>query len=112
MFRVAPVVLLIAVSGCSTLVPRTADIGPSGQTLRVIAAGGGESRMHFRSDGQVTATFDGGSLTGEWNMQDEGLCFRWPQTEVECWPYANGFARGRTVTVTSTRGNTVRVTRL
>jgi hypothetical protein len=112
MLRLAPIVLLLAASGCSTLVPRTVERSPAGQTLRVIAAGGGESRMQFRSDGQVVASFGQSSLTGEWNLQDEGLCFRWPQTEVECWPYDRPFERGRTVTVRSTRGNVVQVTRL
>lgn len=112
MLRVAPVLLLLAASGCSTIVPRSSAMGPEGQTLRVIAAGGGESQMHFRSGGQVVARFGEGSLSGQWSMRDEGLCFQWPQTAVECWPYNGPFPRGRTVTVTSTRGNIVRVTRL
>jgi len=112
MFRLAPIVLLPLVAGCSTLVPRSADMGPTGQTLQVIAANGSESRMQFRPNGQVVAAFGERSVTGEWNLQDEGLCFRWGQAPVECWPYRRPFQRGETVTVTSTRGNVVRVTRL
>lgn len=112
MLRLAPLVLLLAAAGCSTLVPRTAGFTPAGQTLQVIAANGSESRMQFRPDGRVVAAFGQSSITGEWNIQDEGLCFRWGEAPVECWPYSRPFERGRTVTVTSTRGNVVRVTRL
>jgi hypothetical protein len=112
MLRLAPFVLLPFLAGCSTILPRSADTGPAGQTLQVIAANGAESRMQFRPDGRVVAAFGDRSVSGEWNMQDEGLCFRWGQAPVECWPYERPFRRGETVTVTSTRGNVVRVTRL
>jgi len=113
MLRLAPIVLLPLVAGCSTLVPRTAENNsPAGQTLRVIAADGSESRMQFRQDGAVVAAFGSRSIQGEWNVQNEGLCFRWGQAPVECWPYNGPFRRGETITVTSTRGNVVRVTRL
>lgn len=113
MVRLAPLMLLsAAVAGCSTVVPRTADLSPEGQTLRVVAANGSESRMQFRSNGDVVAAFGDRSVTGQWTMQEEGLCFRWGQAAVECWPYTRNFRRGETVTVTSTRGNVVRVTRL
>lgn len=113
MVRFAPLMLLpVAVAGCSTMVPRTADLSPVGQTLQVIAANGSESRMQFRSNGDVVAAFGERSITGQWTMQQEGLCFRWGQAPIECWPYARNFERGRTVTITSTRGNVVRVTRL
>ena len=112
MLRLAPVVLLFATAGCSTIVPRTAERGPAGQTLQVVAANGAVSRMQFRSDGRVVAAFGDSSVSGEWNLQDEGLCFRWGEAPVECWPYSRPFERGRTVSVTSTRGNVVRITRL
>ena len=104
---------LLLVPACSTILPRSeARLSPAGQTLQVIAANGAESRMQFRPDGRVVAAFGERSITGEWTMQEEGLCFRWANAAVECWPYARPFERGRTVTVTSTRGNVVRVTRL
>ena len=112
MLRFAPLVLLPVVAGCATLVPRTADLSPAGQTLRVIAANGAESRMQFRSNGEVVAAFGERSVTGAWNVQDEGLCFRWGSAPIECWPYSRQFERGRTVTITSTRGNVIQVTRL
>ena len=103
----------ILLAGCSTILPRGSDnLSPAGQTLRVIAANGAESRMQFRSDGRVIAAFGERSVTGQWTMQDEGLCFRWGSAAVECWPYDRPFERGRTVTVTSTRGNVVQITRL
>lgn len=111
--RFALFALLPLVAGCSTVVPRTgADFSPVGQTLQVIAANGAQSQMQFRSNGQVVAAFGDRSVTGEWNMQEEGLCFRWGSAAVECWPYSRPFRRGETVTLTSTRGNVVRVTRL
>lgn len=101
------------VGGCSTILPRDrTSVSPAGQTLQVVAANGATSRMQFRPNGQVVAAFGDRSVTGEWNLQQDGLCFRWGNSAVECWPYARPFERGRTVTVTSTRGNTVRVTRL
>lgn len=113
MVRLAPLMLLsVAMAGCSTMVPRTAPLSPSGQTLRVVAANGSESRMQFRPNGEVIAAFGQRSITGQWTMQQEGLCFRWGQADLECWPYARNFERGQTVTVTSTRGNVVRVTRM
>jgi len=113
MLRFAPLVLLPLVAGCATLVPRTtADLNPAGQTLQVVAANGAASRMQFRPNGQVIAAFGERSITGEWNLAAEGLCFRWGSAPIECWPYSRPFRRGETVTVTSTRGNTVQVTRL
>jgi len=113
MVRLAPLVLLPLIAGCASLVPRTtADLNPSGQTLQVTAANGAVSRMQFRPNGQVVAAFGERSITGQWNLQEEGLCFRWGSAAVECWPYNAPFPRGQTVTITSTRGNVVRVTRL
>jgi hypothetical protein len=104
---------LLLLAGCSTIVPRgSANLSPAGQTLQVIASNGAESRMQFRPNGEVIAAFGDRSITGEWQMQDEGLCFRWGAAPIECWPHTEPFERGRSVTVTSTRGNTVRVTRL
>lgn len=111
MLRFAPIALLPLVAACSTVLPR-ADISPAGQTLQVIAANGAESRMQFRPNGQVVAAFGERSITGQWSLQDDGLCFRWGNAAIECWPYSRPFRRGETVTLTSTRGNVVRVTRL
>lgn len=103
----------VLVSGCASIIPRgsSAPMSPAGQTLQVIAAGGSESRMQFRPDGRVVAAFGSQSVTGNWVMEGGNLCFQWGTAPRECWPY-RGFERGRTVTVTSTRGNVVQVTRL
>ena len=111
-------VLLAAIAAamltsCSTILPAgRGPLSPAGQTLRVIAANGAESRMRFGNDGRVTATFGDRAIQGDWNVQQEGLCFRWTGAEVECWPYVEPFRRGETKTVTSTRGNVVQVTAL
>jgi hypothetical protein len=102
----------LLLSGCATLVPGPRTLNPAGQTLQVIAANGAESRMQFRPDGRVVAAFGERSVTGNWEMEGENLCFRWGQAARECWPYERAFERGRTVTITSDRGNVVRVTRL
>ena len=103
----------LLLSGCATIIPRgDTNLSPAGQTLQVIAANGGESRMQFRPDGRVVAAFGERSVTGNWEMDGNNLCFRWGAAPRECWPYARAFERGRTVTVTSDRGNVVRVTRL
>jgi hypothetical protein len=113
MYRLAPLVLLPLVAACATMVPRTTvDLNPAGQTLRVVAAGGTESQMQFRPNGEVVAAANGRSFTGQWSLQQEGLCFRWGTAPVECWPYSRPFERGRPVTITSTRGNVVQVTRI
>ncbi|MFN3725635.1 MAG: hypothetical protein ACK4SZ_04945 [Allosphingosinicella sp.] len=100
-------------AGCATLVPgdRTA-FSPVGQTLQVVAANGASSRMSFRQDGVVTASFGSRSITGRWEMSGEDLCFNWGNAPRECWPLQGPFVRGRTQTITSTRGNRVQVTRL
>jgi len=112
MSRFAALALLPLVGACASILPRSAPMTPAGQTLRVIAANGAASQMQFRPDGRVVAAFGERSVTGRWNLQREGLCFRWGSAPVECWPYSRPFERGRTVTLTSTRGNVVQVTRL
>ena len=103
----------LLLSGCATIVPRgERGLNPAGQTLRVIAANGAESRMQFRPDGRVVAAFGERSVTGSWELQGENLCFRWGNAARECWPYERAFQQGRTVTVTSDRGNVVTVTRM
>lgn len=103
----------ILLAGCATLVPggRTAYT-PVGQTLQVVAANGASSRMSFRQDGVVVASFGSRSINGRWEMSGQDLCFNWGNAPRECWPMQGPFVRGRTQTITSTRGNSVQVTRL
>ena len=56
--RLVPVVSAMLLAGCATLVPGDrAVFSPVGQTLQVVAANGAASRMAFRPDGVVIASF-------------------------------------------------------
>ena len=110
-FPAAAAALLLA--GCATVVPGGRDtFSPAGQTFQVVAANGASSRMTFRPNGVVTASFGSQSITGRWEMSGGDLCFNWGNAPRECWPIQGPLVRGRTQTITSTRGNRVQVTRL
>jgi len=100
----------LLLAGCAT--PRGGAAGDElvGRTLRVRAADGGATILRFRRSGDVRATFNGRTLAGRWRVSDRRLCFFWPRAPRECWPYRAPFERGRTRTLTSDRGNVVRVT--
>jgi hypothetical protein len=111
---------LILLAGCS-IIPQ--GRGPSieaittprgtelvGQSLRVEAGGGRVSTMRFNGDGTVQAAFGNQQVNGAWTVASSRLCFSWAGTNRECWPYTTSFVRGETVTLTSDRGNVVRVT--
>ena len=106
----------LALAGCSTLgisdpryqAPPGAEL--VGQRLLVESARGQASTMTFAGDGIVRAAFGTQQATGRWQVLDDQLCFYWGQAPRECWPYAAPFVRGRTVALTSDRGNAVRVT--
>lgn len=113
--RLLPVASLsILLAGCATFgvqdrgMPR---FTPAGQALRVVAGNGAASFMQFRPDGVVTAQFNNRQIAGRWGLEGQNLCFQWPGAARECWPYYAPFPRGRPINVTSTRGNTVQVTR-
>jgi hypothetical protein len=110
MSLIAAVALLPLAFADGQAASRVSD--PSDQTLRVVAANDAEVLLRFQRDGQVVATFGGDTAIGLWTTGAEGLCFRWGREPIECWPYERPFVRGQTVTVTSSRGNVVRVTRL
>ena len=117
----AAAALLAIQSGCSIIPPGRpvtqsaaarsgADL--AGTTLRVDAGSGRVSTMRFAADGSVQAEFGQQRVQGSWVVADRKLCFSWGNTSRECWPYSAPFQRGQTVTLTSDRGNVVRVTRL
>lgn len=85
---------------------------PAGQTLQVVAANGATSQMSFRPDGVVAARFGERSINGRWELESDNICFRWGNAPRECWRNPAPFQRGRTQSITSDRGNVVRVTRL
>ena len=108
----APLTLLLA--GCATFGVgdrQMTSYSPAGQALRVVAANGAASFMQFRPDGVVTAQFNSRQIAGRWNLEGRNLCFQWPGATRECWPYYGPFPRNRPVSITSSRGNTVQVTR-
>jgi hypothetical protein len=112
MLRLATAAVLPFLTAFASIPATMATPDPTGQTLRVVAVDDQESRLQFEPQGRVVATSGERSFTGRWTADDDGLCFRWTETFVECWPYARPFVRGETVTITSDRGNVVRVTRL
>ena len=100
-------------SACATVLPRSqAGTELAGQSLRVQTSRGDVSTLQFREDGAVRALFGERQLVGRWQVVNQQLCFFWGQAPRECWPYRGAFRRGQTVSVTSDRGNVVRVTRL
>jgi hypothetical protein len=101
----------LAIAGCAGDRGRR-DSGPefAGRTMRVVAADGRVTTLRFRRGGTVLARFDGRESAGRWALQRRELCFTWARGFRECWPYRDRFERGRTVALTSDRGNRVRVT--
>jgi hypothetical protein len=103
-----------ALAGCAT--GRERDQAGSeepefvGRSLSVVAANGQETILRFERDGSVFARFNQQETEGRWELRPRELCFTWRQTFRECWPYAQRFREGRAVTITSDRGNVVRVT--
>ncbi|HEY0027019.1 MAG TPA: hypothetical protein VGC35_04045 [Allosphingosinicella sp.] len=104
--------------GACAVIPngeRSADRGPPapefvGRAMTVAAANGQVSTMRFERGGAVTARFGARETAGRWALEGRRLCFTWGGSYRECWPYAQRFERGRTRTITSDRGNVVRVT--
>ena len=115
MFRSCASALLAAalLGGCATF-RGGPDPGDelAGRTLRMQTARGEVTTLRFSANGRVHAAFRGRGLDGRWRVSDRRLCFHWPNAARECWPYRQPFVRGRTRTVTSDRGNVLRVTML
>lgn len=114
----APLLALATLSACATVVPAP---GPAAwapgselinQRVRLQTASGQVSTLHFAPGGVVHAEFGGRQVTGTWVATPNQLCFAWPGASRECWPYTAPLRRGQMVTLTSDRGNVVRVTLL
>ena len=99
-------------AGCATTRGPAPGNELSGRSLRMETTRGDVTRLRFRDDGRVRADFRGRSIDGRWQVTDRRLCFFWSGAPRECWPYSRPFERGRTRTVTSDRGNVLRVTML
>jgi hypothetical protein len=102
-----PLIVLLAGCGGGREAPPPEFVG---RTLRVETAAGQVSNLDFRRDGSVTARFGSGETQGRWELERRRLCFTWRGDFHECWPYSAPFRRGRTTTITSDRGNVVKVT--
>lgn len=99
-----------ALGGCATT--PTASVGSElpGETLRMETQRGQVTLLRFNGDGTVNAQFGEKSIAGRWQVADGNLCFFWAGATRECWPYAAPFVTGQTRTITSDRGNVVKVT--
>jgi hypothetical protein len=76
---------------------------------------GDTNTLTFRPDGTVTNFVHSNHMTvqGHWWVVNNQLCINWAGTNrPECWPYPVAWVPGQTLTVTSDRGNTVKVTLL
>ncbi|TMJ12215.1 MAG: hypothetical protein E6G94_14190 [Alphaproteobacteria bacterium] len=102
----------IMLAGCATIVPGGRMPGSElvGRSLRVETANGQTSTLNLQPEGRVEAQFGERHVAGLWRAEDERLCFVWGGNFEECWPHDRPFRRGRTETITSSRGNVVRVT--
>lgn len=109
---VASLCLAAALAGCATSRRGSEEPEFVGRTMRVETAAGQTSTLRFERDGTVVARFGEQETRGRWSLEPRELCFTWRQTFRECWPYTQRFRGGRTVSITSDRGNIVRVTML
>ncbi len=116
-----PILALAGLSACATVVPRpSAPLVVSrspgseliGQQVRLETAAGQLSTLHFAPNGAVHAQFGSQQVAGNWVANQTQLCFSWGGAARECWPYTAPLRRGQTVSLTSDRGNVVRVTLL
>ena len=112
-----PVAAGLLLGACSVIPggDRDRDYGPPqpefvGRQMTMVAANGQITTLRFARDGDVTARFGERETKGRWDLERRRLCFTWGGSYRECWPYTSAFERGRTRTVTSDRGNVVRVT--
>lgn len=107
---------LLLLGGCATLGVGGRAPGAElvGRSATLVTGNGQRSTLTFGQAGRVTAAFARGRTNGRWWVRQRRLCFEWAgrASTRECWPYARPFRTGQTRTVTSSRGNVVRVTLL
>jgi hypothetical protein len=109
---VAGLCLGAALAGCATVRGGPGREEPEfvGRSMRVETAAGQVTILRFDRDGTVTARFNERETEGRWSLERRQLCFTWARNFRECWPYAQRFREGRTVSIRSDRGNVVQVT--
>lgn len=115
-----------AISGCTPYVGATGEAIPAseiepysswpseleGRTVDIVTQDGLENRVNFEPGGQMTILIEEGApvVDGVWGFDDEDtLCVAFAPRGEECWPY-EPMVVGETQTVTSNRGQTLRVT--
>jgi hypothetical protein len=104
-----PLAATAALAGCVT--PREGRMPEFvGRPISVQAASGQVTTLLLHPDGTVEARYNGKTTAGRWAFGDGNLCYTWNGTYRECWPHTAPFLRGRTETITSDRGNVVKVT--
>jgi hypothetical protein len=101
---------LMTVSACATVPARQPGSELVGRTMRVELPNGQATLLRFAADGTVTGTAGPNQAVGRWSVANRQICMDWPRQGRECFPYAQPFAIGKTVSVTGSSGATVRVT--
>jgi hypothetical protein len=103
--------LALLLSACASALPRSkAGSELVGQNLRLQTSRGQVSTLQFRNGGVVRALFGRQEILGRWQVERGRLCFLWTGAPRECWPYSQAFRAGETRSITSDRGNVLRVT--
>ena len=104
--------LAALVAGCAAIPRSDGPRQPEfvGRSIQMQTAAGQTTLLSFAADGTVRAQFGERSTAGRWSLERRQLCFTWAGNFRECWPYTQPFRRGRTVALTSDRGNALRVT--
>ena len=109
----------VLLTGCATVGlggPNRDRLGSElvGRSARVVTAKRQSSTLRFEKRGRITASFGRNEAKGRWFVPQSKLCFVWGGREYtrECWPYVSRFRVGQTRTLTSDRGNVVKVTLL
>ena len=112
--RVAVMLAMLMLSACVSPRGGGRDAAPGaelvGRQVRLETAGGQVSTLQFMPEGVVRARFGSREVSGQWHATGDRLCFAWTGAPRECWPYSRPFPRGETISLTSDRGNAVRVT--
>ena len=102
----------LLVGGCASVFGDDRQAGSElvNRSLRLEPARGQASTLYFSGDGTVRSVFGNREVAGRWGVRREELCFTWAGSFRECWPYAIPPQPGQTRTITSDRGNVVKVT--
>ena len=102
----------LLVGGCASIMGDGRRLGSElvDRRVRLEPARGQASTLHFNRDGTVRSVFGQREASGRWAVRNKQLCFTWAGSFRECWPYVVPLQPGQTRTITSDRGNVVKVT--